>query len=758
MTLLVLARAGAQTPRPLAEAGSLEAVAREFRAQPSPARRAAVESFLLRHPRDLDGALARLVLFQGDASAEGRQALSTARALLPQLSDYSDWMIAAAADLGNDPGAALAAAERGLGVVGTPLETRLVLLALKSARSLSQGAKIRDLLARHRRALTPAQQEYFAAEADGVEGNLAAAQQKCARVYLEFPRAPEAQKCSEFVDPRSFSAEALAGRAFRLLEAGDAAGAKAALSALLPRLEGERRELAQVRLGVAEYRLRSALAMSVLERARVSSPEADAERLFYLLLAARRAKVYDVMSAAMDSLNRQYPQSPWRLEGLANAAGQYWVMGESERSLPLYESCATEFRGLPMVRACEWKVALASHILRRPNAEAQLLQYLQREPNGEHASAALYFLGRGAEQRQDRGAAKAYYGQAIDSFPNQFYAELARERVEQQKLGGVLPAGPALAKLREIRFPAATFELDFTPTAETKRRLERAQLLARAGLYDLAEWELRYEGRASAQAHILALEAARLAVRRGAPDQGIRYIKSLYPGYVNLPLSPVTLPLLKLAYPLPYKDEVLTHAFKNEVDPYLVAGLIRQESEFSSGAVSRSNAHGLMQIMPTTGRELARRLSLPGFSRQALFQPQTNVQMGTYYFKRLLDSLGGSLAQALASYNAGKGRVTEWLARREGLAEGDPAEFIETIPFDETRNYVQAVIRNAGMYRRIYGTPEAPPPVRLAAEREPATVAPKAAAEKPRAKTMVRSKAGAKKKGATAPKGNRRKG
>ena len=151
---------------------------------------------------------------------------------------------------------------------------------------------------------------------------------------------------------------------------------------------------------------------------------------------------------------------------------------------------------------------------------------------------------------------------------------------------------------------------------------------------------------------------------------------------------------------MPYKDPLLSYAFKNEVDPYLLAGLIRQESEFSASVISRANAHGLTQIMPATGRELARRLGIKGYNQRMLFEPAINLQMGSYYLKSLMVSLNGSLAQALASYNAGKGRVTQWLERGEYR---DPAEFIESIPFNETRGYVQSVIRNAGIYRRLYG-------------------------------------------------------
>ena len=104
--------------------------------------------------------------------------------------------------------------------------------------------------------------------------------------------------------------------------------------------------------------------------------------------------------------------------------------------------------------------------------------------------------------------------------------------------------------------------------------------------------------------------------------------------------------------------------------------------------------------MPATGRELARRLGIKGFTPSMLFEPTVNLQMGSYYLRSLMNSLGGSLEQALASYNAGKGRVTQWLQRGEYK---DPAEFVESIPFNETRGYVQSVMRNAGIYRRLYG-------------------------------------------------------
>ena len=141
------------------------------------------------------------------------------------------------------------------------------------------------------------------------------------------------------------------------------------------------------------------------------------------------------------------------------------------------------------------------------------------------------------------------------------------------------------------------------------------------------------------------------------------------------------------------------YARAHDVDPYVVAGLIRQESEFNPKVISRANAYGLTQILPSTGRDLSRRVGLRAFQTSMLFDPAVNLRLGTYYLKILLKSFGGRWEDVLAAYNGGGSRVTKW--RGFGTFE-EQAEFIETIPFDETRDYVQSVLRNASVYRRLY--------------------------------------------------------
>jgi len=128
----------------------------------------------------------------------------------------------------------------------------------------------------------------------------------------------------------------------------------------------------------------------------------------------------------------------------------------------------------------------------------------------------------------------------------------------------------------------------------------------------------------------------------------------------------------------------------------LVAGLIRQESAFQPRSVSHAHAIGLMQVLPGTGKLLARQLHIP-YSRSRLFDPDYNLRLGTRYLANLV-AMFGSAEPALAAYDAGEDRIAGWQAERK---YDEMAEFIESIPITETREYVQIVSRNASIYRRL---------------------------------------------------------
>ncbi len=136
----------------------------------------------------------------------------------------------------------------------------------------------------------------------------------------------------------------------------------------------------------------------------------------------------------------------------------------------------------------------------------------------------------------------------------------------------------------------------------------------------------------------------------------------------------------------------------NGLDPYLVLSLMRQESEFNPSVVSYANAYGLMQLLPSTGKSMARQAGLKHFSTNELLNPPVNVQLGTLYLRQTLDKFHGQVEYALAAYNAGDDRIQSWLATGNYR---DVPEFVECIPFTQTREYVQAILRNEAMYKRL---------------------------------------------------------
>jgi soluble lytic murein transglycosylase len=158
----------------------------------------------------------------------------------------------------------------------------------------------------------------------------------------------------------------------------------------------------------------------------------------------------------------------------------------------------------------------------------------------------------------------------------------------------------------------------------------------------------------------------------------------------------------KLLFPQPYWADLAANAKKNGLDPYLVASLIRQESEFNAGVVSHANAWGLMQLLPSVGKAQAKKQKMKGFNANELLNPSVNLELGTANLRQVLDRFGGQAEYALAAYNAGDVPVRQWQAIGDYK---DIPEFVESIPYTETREYVQAILRNREIYHALYATP-----------------------------------------------------
>jgi soluble lytic murein transglycosylase len=154
--------------------------------------------------------------------------------------------------------------------------------------------------------------------------------------------------------------------------------------------------------------------------------------------------------------------------------------------------------------------------------------------------------------------------------------------------------------------------------------------------------------------------------------------------------------IVRLFFPLPYQDTIAFYGRVYNVDPVLIAAVIKAESNFDSKAVSMQGARGLMQIMPETGLWAARQTGETAFDDELLFDPETNIKLGTWYLSDLAKEFDGSTVLTLAAYNGGRGNVREWLAGKTLI---NPEGSISQIPFPETRHYVKKVL----LYHRIYG-------------------------------------------------------
>jgi soluble lytic murein transglycosylase len=691
-------------------AQSPETLARSLRNSPSVATRTALTNYAKAHPRDTNGALALLALAVHDVEAKVPQraiaTLKQVRPRLPQLRDYVDYFLAQAQFNANQFEDAAETASK----IGD--SAMLPVAASITTRSMIQIGRPKDAvtyLHSKARQIGDPQETFLLALALEAAGDNTAAISAYRAVYVAHPKSGEAPLARTALDKLgvALNPQERFQRGSNLLATGDATGAKIEFQAALADLTGEEREIAKVRLGDALLRTReTTAALAQLRSFTAKDPELDAERVAHAVTAARRLKQLDLAESLAASMIPKDKSSRWRVEALVAMGNQALIDGDAGKQEKFYRACADSTSDSSYVPYCRWKLAFSAYRNRKANAFEDFLALVERHPSSTQASAALYFMGRLAESAKNPVTAKSFYLRINENFANHYYAVLARERLDDPAIRSetASPAFPNLA------WPVQ--EPDFAATPETKLRASRSRLLATAGLDDYAEREIRYH-RNAMPANQAALELASLASRRGDHAKGIRHIKGNYPGYLSLPLDRAPAEFWKLAYPIPYREDLERNAKARGLDPFLVAGLIRQESEFNPTAISRAKAQGLMQVMPATGREISRKLGVKPFTTEKLLDPKISLQFGTYHFKSWLDALNGNVEVTLAAYNAGKSRADRWVAASKWR---ETAEFVETIPFTETREYVQAVIRNADLYRRLYGGATASLPSLNAAE------------------------------------------
>ncbi len=462
------------------------------------------------------------------------------------------------------------------------------------------------------------------------------------------------------------------------------------------------RQLAQLRVAQARVQLNGP--SSLVASLTLPDFDVDAERLYALSQIYRTDKKENEMLSVIEQLAQKYPASKWTEDALMAAGNYFWVDLNRNKAATWYQRVLDSFPSGRNSYNCEWRVAWVAYLNRQPDADDKFATFLRKYPVSSNAPNALYWLGRNAERGGNPAHARSYYRMASERYPETYFGKHAALRLEKLGPGDEDPPEflaqiPPPPPLRPFDEPIASTAMD---------RWTRAQALRSIAFDSAAELELKSAYFAAGSPRLL-FEAAQAAFDQGHFAAGMAYGRLIVPNFDARKFSDVPLIVWKTLYPLPYEPALRREAAKNSFDPMLAAGLIRQESTFQADAVSHKNAVGLMQVLPQTGKLMARQLRVR-YTKNSLFEPDFNLQVGMVYVAGLLRNLGAP-EYALAAFNAGEDRIALWRSER---SYDEIPELVESIPFTETRDYVQIVLRNAEVYRMIYGSTVPAPSIAVA--------------------------------------------
>jgi len=536
-------------------------------------------------------------------------------------------------------------------------------------------------------------------------GEKAKAAEILANLYYTMPTATEADAANEELKKLSISFQpTLAQRKTRaelLIKARRFADAADEYRELAIHAIAPERPQAVLNYADALYRSgRSREAKAELTTLPGATPEQSAHRLYILAEVAFALDENDAFYRFVEELRQSAPSSPWLEAALLSAANLHLVHREYDQALDTFRELQQRFPTGSKASYAHWKAAwLAFRLGREEEAKQQFEEQIAAYPAGNETSAALYWRARLAEEDGQFPIARAYYQKLSDRYRNYYYAELGRERVKKLPASTDPPGQfPLLDRIPPLDH-GDKITLEDPPTDDL--HLQKAKLLGNGGLVDFAVRELQAAA-TDEPGNWAPAETAQLFTDTGHYDRAIETMKHSVPSYFAVDIPMLPRPYWEALFPRPYWSDLKKYSIANGLDPYLVASLIRQESEFNPLAVSRANAVGLMQLLPRTGKLVAHQEALHHYNPNELFTPSVNLELGTHYFRGMVDKFGGSFEHALAAYNAGSDRVEEWMG--QGPYRDSP-EFVESIPFTETREYVMAIMRNASVYRQLYGTP-----------------------------------------------------
>jgi len=502
---------------------------------------------------------------------------------------------------------------------------------------------------------------------------------------------------------------ALLQRGENLVRAGRNREARSLLLRLtkLPAPDAYTSEKQYLLLAEADLRMRRiSEALRYLQKVSAANPSLHVQAIYHEAVGNRRLGREKSFLAARDKALELYPQSPFTERLLYSVATYFDLENQAGAAGRAYRMLTQQFPDGTYTGRALWKLSLYSYIEGSYEEALQgFWKHLLSQPNAASSGASIFWMGRCYEKLDQPATASYLYQRTMELANRSYYGQQAEQAKAGLTYGSNHEQGSRwidlsqlTGKLDQITIPTDSVAEPSKPAAQV---IERARQLLQAELPQLALEELnRAIGIHSGEN---SLNYVQSHIHAGDEDylRAIISLRRAFPGYSRRTITSLPQQVWELLFPQRHRDLVEAHAAKRSLDPNLVLGIIRQESAFQVSARSPANARGLMQILPSTGRDLAKQARIPRYSTSRLYDAGTNIALGTLHLSSLIKRYQGKLEFALAAYNAGHNRVNRWISE---LGEVDGETFVELIPISETRGYVKQVLTNKAIYTILAAT------------------------------------------------------
>ena len=489
-------------------------------------------------------------------------------------------------------------------------------------------------------------------------------------------------------------------RAEKLFEAKRYNDAYQAYTDGLSKFPGLANTANQLRRGIAAANARRTEAAAVLGNIPSSAGESRAEALFYLTQTYARTRQWEQVRATVEELRRAFPDSSFLPRALVSAAQIAKDAKNDVDAVYFRRAAVNAAPGSIEVVQAQFDLAWEAHEARNFSESAKLLtehlaDYVDK--NNDNRGRAGYWAARDSERAGKLAEARALYQAVLGRYDANWYGYLAKQRLNamkgpQQSFAADSVVGRAIANLQTVSVA------EETAGAAEDARIVKAEQLNNVGLDEWALEELAQAAETGPNSPKVNLAIAQVYRHQEDNVRALNTLKKSFPDYSQMKPEEMTRAEWDVFYPLAYWDIIVQESRARNLDPYQVAGLIRQETVFDPRAKSPARAYGLMQVLVPTATLTARKYGVDrSITAESLFEPRLNIQLGTAYLRDQIDKFG-RIEYVAAAYNAGPGRAVTW--RTSLPLEID--EWAEAVPFKETRGYVQGVVRNRMQYERLY--------------------------------------------------------